>query len=470
MKKLIVILSLVLICTTAGAQGIVFQEGFLSETLVEAKSQGKLVFIDVYTSWCGPCKMMSSEIFPQQEIGDFFNANFINFKADAEKSEDGRHIAKTYNVTAYPTFLFVNGDGELVYRFLGAKSLEGLIREGEKAVSAQQVYPELKKYEKQYHDGDRNMDFLAGYATVMAASGLDASAVLIDYLAQVDDEALFAPDNLSRIESITLYDSKLSRRIITLLEARFANPEKDEKAFRKINSSAGKYFSGTIRNIANNGSEEQFNEYLSLKERFMALGNTNSVSVAMLGGGVFYLPAEMLRLDYYNSKENGERFMAVFDRYVVDVRGVFEEFNNALRSLEDNLNANVEKALEEGDEAQAKRLRGSYGLMKTLAGMDNIYLSTALLEYIDNYDNYYTGTKDAAYRDRLTEWYVYLSGVAPSVKTALYAAEKLVGLGCIADAVAVLEVGLEQGREASEVTPEMISEAEEKLQELKNRK
>ena len=79
MKKLISILALVAFAFTASAQGIIFEENQdLTTALAKAKAENKLVFIDAYAEWCGPCKMMARDIFPQKEVGDFFNANFIN--------------------------------------------------------------------------------------------------------------------------------------------------------------------------------------------------------------------------------------------------------------------------------------------------------------------------------------------------------------------------------------------------------
>lgn len=474
MKKLIILLLLAGTILPLRAQdrpeGIVFLENERwEEVLQKAKQENKLIFTDCYTSWCGPCKMMATEIFPQAEAGEFFNANFISFKTDAEKSEDGRNIAKDYNVTAYPTFLFVNGDGELVYRFLGAKSLNELIVEGGKALAAQKVYPELKRFEARYNEGDRDMDFLAEYAGVMSASGLDASPVLTDYLAQVDDADLFEPENLARIAVITRYDPALSQRLMAQLERLAADPEKDEKAFARANSSVGKYFGGTIRNITNSGTEQQFGEYIAMKGRFMALGNSNSVSLAMMGGGSFYLPTELLQLDYYNIKGNGARYTEIFDRYMEDVKSTFAEVDAAIGSLKENTDRRIEESLAQGNEAEAKSIRASLGLMSHLVGMDNIYISTTLLSSLEDYDKYYAGVRDDAYNDRLAGWYVYLAGVSPSVKTALHAADKLVAMGHSADAAAVLRTGLDKGSEESEVTPEMIAEAEEKLAKLEAR-
>ena len=76
-----------------------FREITFDQAAAAAKSEGKIVFIDVMTSWCGPCKMMARDVFPQKKVGDFMNEKFVCLKIDAEKGE-GIQIAKTYKVTA----------------------------------------------------------------------------------------------------------------------------------------------------------------------------------------------------------------------------------------------------------------------------------------------------------------------------------------------------------------------------------
>ncbi|MDE6377935.1 MAG: thioredoxin family protein, partial [Duncaniella sp.] len=102
------------------AQGIDFLPAgsTLAEAVAKAKAEGKLVFLDCYTSWCGPCKMMSSKIFPTQEVGDFMNPKFVSIKIDMEKGE-GPSLVEKLQVSAYPTFIIFNGEGDEVGRFLG---------------------------------------------------------------------------------------------------------------------------------------------------------------------------------------------------------------------------------------------------------------------------------------------------------------------------------------------------------------
>ena len=102
------------------ATGIDFQQdATFAELLAQAKEEDKLVFVDAYATWCGPCRMMDRRVFNQSEVGNFFNANFINVKVDVERGE-GPQIARTYRVRAMPTYLFIDGDGNVVHTAMGA--------------------------------------------------------------------------------------------------------------------------------------------------------------------------------------------------------------------------------------------------------------------------------------------------------------------------------------------------------------
>lgn len=113
--------------TVAGLSGIKFSKISFEKAIKESRSSGKLIFIDVHTSWCGPCKEMAKTTFTDPEVGKVFNEKFINLKIDAEEDADGPMISKAYSVSAYPTLLFVNGEGKLVRKLVGKQSKEKLL-------------------------------------------------------------------------------------------------------------------------------------------------------------------------------------------------------------------------------------------------------------------------------------------------------------------------------------------------------
>ncbi|WP_343633602.1 thioredoxin domain-containing protein [Fluviicola sp.] len=112
---------------TVTVSGIKFSKLTFQKAIKQAQATGKLIFIDVHTSWCGPCKEMAKTTFSDTEVGNVFNGRFINLKIDAEQDADGPMISKAYTVTAYPTLLFVNGEGKMVKKLVGKQSKEKLL-------------------------------------------------------------------------------------------------------------------------------------------------------------------------------------------------------------------------------------------------------------------------------------------------------------------------------------------------------
>ncbi|MHB1922080.1 MAG: thioredoxin family protein [Chitinophagaceae bacterium] len=137
MKIYFLALSLFLpgLCLHAKAQqvGIEFEIGNWNSVLAQASKKNKLIFLEVGTSWCSPCHLMAQEVFTQKATGEYFNKHFINFTIDAEKGE-GRKVASRYPIEFYPTYLFINSQGKLIYKDHGFCNGDQLIRMGKKAI------------------------------------------------------------------------------------------------------------------------------------------------------------------------------------------------------------------------------------------------------------------------------------------------------------------------------------------------
>ena len=126
--KLVLFVGLVMIflSSTVKAEGIEFFHGTYAEAQVKAKEEGKQIFMDFYTSWCGPCKMMAKKYFTLESVGKEFNKKFICLKVDAEKGE-GPELAKKYGVRAYPTLIFTDASGKELKKAIGMKTGDQLL-------------------------------------------------------------------------------------------------------------------------------------------------------------------------------------------------------------------------------------------------------------------------------------------------------------------------------------------------------
>lgn len=156
MKFLYSILLASFLVTNLSAQGIEFAQGSWDDALALAKKEDKLVFVDAYTTWCGPCKKMSRETFKDSEVGNYFNKEFVNFKMDMEKGE-GPDVAVKYDVFVYPTLLFIDGEGNQVHRTAGYHDAAQFIALGKTAMDPNR---RLSTLNAKYESGNRDPEFL----------------------------------------------------------------------------------------------------------------------------------------------------------------------------------------------------------------------------------------------------------------------------------------------------------------------
>jgi thioredoxin-related protein len=165
MKKILTLLVATFMCSGLFAQGIEFEHETFKEALAKAKKENKLVFMDCYTTWCGPCKYLAKTIFPQKEVGDYFNKNFVNVKMDMEKGE-GIELCKKYGVSSFPTLLFIDVNGNAVHKLVGGMPAEDLIKGGKAALNPEMRIGNLRA---KYENGNRDLEFLMTYLNAVKA-------------------------------------------------------------------------------------------------------------------------------------------------------------------------------------------------------------------------------------------------------------------------------------------------------------
>ncbi len=171
MKKFISALTL-LVTLSSGqlfAQGIIFEKLSFQEALDKAKKEDKLIFIDFYTDWCAPCKAMLKNVFPQPEVGSVYNKLFVNLTINAEK--EGAELAKKYEVNAFPNFVFLDGDGNVMYRSKGAQNAEKIIALAKNAEQSKYSGYSRTALDEMFDEKKNDEEFLKLYIQKMVKYG-----------------------------------------------------------------------------------------------------------------------------------------------------------------------------------------------------------------------------------------------------------------------------------------------------------
>lgn len=251
MKKTI-ILSLLMGATamTASAQTD-FRHISFDEALKAAQKEQKMLFVDFYTDWCGPCKKMASEVFPQKNVGDYMNKNFVSLKLNAET--EGAELAKKYGVAAYPTFIILDADGKQVAKVTGYRQGDEFIAKVMASVDPEQSPEQVKK---RFEEGVRTPKVVNSYVmSLMEKRRQDEGLKIIDeYFKSLSDADRLLADNEFIFTRYTVnLDSDRARFMI-------ANRDKFAKSSRKnirqrihdlYHSELAQYFSGYIYSQGN---------------------------------------------------------------------------------------------------------------------------------------------------------------------------------------------------------------------------
>lgn len=159
--------------------------------VAQAKKENKFIFVDCYTTWCGPCKYVSSKIFPMKNVGEFYNKSFINVKLQIDETKNDnadviatKKVAKSfeakYKISVYPTFLVFNKEGILVHKFCGAGDDKFMIENAGNGLDKEkQFYSMVAMFEH----GNRDGKFIAKLCKAASDANENAEEYLKAYVA-----------------------------------------------------------------------------------------------------------------------------------------------------------------------------------------------------------------------------------------------------------------------------------------------
>lgn len=195
MKKFLAAYLVLLSVMAFPQESIRFENTSFKDILAKAKKENKIVFMDAFASWCGPCKLMEKNVFTEAGVRDYYNANFINARFDMEKGE-GFKIAQQYGVRSYPTFLYLNGDGEVVYKGMGYVAAADFINMGKEANNPFNKKGSIKA---QFEKGEKDPEFLKNALKVYANTDMDFAKRVSERYFQVKKYKAFSQEEISML-------------------------------------------------------------------------------------------------------------------------------------------------------------------------------------------------------------------------------------------------------------------------------
>lgn len=183
----IVLLLLVLIAPLTMKAQVEFIEVETLEQMQAAQKKASdgmlMLFVDVYATWCGPCKMMDSEVYTDPAVTDYMNTHYLSVRMDGE-SDFGRIYASEQALEGYPSMFIFSDDGERVSKIVGYTAAEELVTD---LRSIREGYTKLRTYRSLYQNGKLEDEGFADYITVVRDMGNaeEAERLSSEYMEQL---------------------------------------------------------------------------------------------------------------------------------------------------------------------------------------------------------------------------------------------------------------------------------------------
>jgi thiol-disulfide isomerase/thioredoxin len=282
--------------------GIQFETSSYSEIKAKAKKEKKLIFMDCYTTWCGPCTAMSENTFPDAKAGEYFNKYFINAKIDMEKGE-GVDIAQQYEIGCYPNLLILDADGNLLHRTAGYKEVDELISFAKTAFDPAKRFSGLKEgYEK----NKNNIAFVRNYLMYLGNTCLPSEDVAKQFLSLAKEPDLNNPENWSVIfEHAADINNNAYRHVLKNIDAFISKHTRD--SVRQFSLKA--VYNEAEKNIIENKTNEEFKAFLNSIRKM----NNPTIEEADLFN---------ISLKYYSNKKDWKEYISIAvadgDKYIND--------------------------------------------------------------------------------------------------------------------------------------------------------
>ena len=216
MKQLLYLLMCIPLLTHAQEErGITFETNLSWEQVkTKAKTESKYIFLDAYTTWCVPCKMMEKDVYPNDTIGLFMNEKYISVKVQMDSTgrdneqvkkwyDDVRAIKKEYKIEGFPSFLFFNPDGTLIYKDIGYKNVPAFLKLINNALDPQNIlyYSLMEDYKNGKRDYGKMYDLLLFVKNTIGDDSL-TKQIAADYIDHLDKKELLSKEKILFVRDV----------------------------------------------------------------------------------------------------------------------------------------------------------------------------------------------------------------------------------------------------------------------------
>ncbi|WP_341228385.1 thioredoxin family protein [uncultured Arcticibacterium sp.] len=348
---------------------------FSYATFTEAKGAAheheKMIFIDFYAEWCGPCKAMENTVFTKAEVGVMFNEDFVNFKIDTEV-EEGKKLVRHYGVQEFPTYLFVNTEGEIVHKVIGFQSVRNLLAEANKAKRKFEDFVPIRSLDSVYEKGNDNVEFLYEYLKRKSYEEGSQPKVLAKYLEVVPESEFQTEKVLSLIsDNVSSVSSKGFHILAKSLSKFMKLTESQQKYVLKGISNAKKF---TFREAVENRDDELFDVLIDAVH-----GTSYSMQAA-------FAEERQFRYDYAKLTRNFKHFKLIAQEEATQIMG------KSLEDFEEHTKSTIEAFKVTAKEKGISESSGRYQMM--LAGLENGASKAASFQLNDFARGYYEMASD----------------------------------------------------------------------------
>lgn len=408
---------------SANAQSIAFPYASLEKAKEVAKKSDKMIFIDLYAAWCGPCKAMENTVFTKSGVAEVFNNDFVNFRIDTDL-EQGKLLVLHYGVQEFPTYLFINFDGEVVHRIIGFQSERNLIAEAHKAKKKFDGFVPIKHLDSVYEKGKGDVDFLYEYLKRKSYEEGSQPKVLAKYLDVVPESELQTEKVLSLIsENVTSVSSKGFYILAESLSRFMRLTESQQKYVLKGISNSKKL---TFKAAVENKDDELFNVLI------------DAVHATSFSRQAAFAEERQFRYDYAKLTRNFKHFKLIAQEEATQI------MSRTMEDFEEHTRSTIEAFKQTAKEKGISESSGRFKMM--LAGLENGAAKAASYQLNDFVRGYYEMANDDMDFKNAIKWSAFaikLNETAANWETYAFLLKKV---GRIRDAKKAMKQALKMAK------------------------